>query len=200
VVSFGWFWYSFEAAGILPVSRGRGDSIMARQRIATDANELDTRNLLHQTQKLDKESDVFRVMNEETGATVLSPQQWQAIGLLVAGKRQADIAREIDVSEETLSRWRNSPIYAAALNQAVRDSYSSTIGLVRDAVADAVMAIRGCLQSEDDRVRLAAALALVKMHVTLDAPALELPTTPAQIAGERLKQLRNTELDRLLLG
>ncbi len=173
---------------------------MARQRIATDANELDTRNLLHQTQKLDKESDVFRVMNEETGATVLSPQQWQAIGLLVAGKRQADIAREIDVSEETLSRWRNSPIYAAALNQAVRDSYSSTIGLVRDAVADAVMAIRGCLQSEDDRVRLAAALALVKMHVTLDAPALELPTTPAQIAGERLKQLRNTELDRLLLG
>jgi hypothetical protein len=41
---------------------------------------------------------------------------------------------------------------------------------------------------------------VVKMHITLDAPALELPTTPAQIAGERLKQLRNTELDRLLLG
>jgi hypothetical protein len=173
---------------------------MARQRISTDANELDTRNLLHQTQKLDSESDVFRIMNEETGATALSPQQWQAIGLLVAGKRQADIAREIDVSEETLSRWRNSPIYAAALNQAVRDSYSSTIGLVRDAVADAVMAIRGCLQSEDDRVRLAAALALVKMHITLDAPALELPTTPAQIADVRLRSLRDTELDRLLLG
>jgi DNA-binding NarL/FixJ family response regulator len=95
---------------------------MARQRIATEVNELETRNLLHQTQKLDKESDVFRIMNEETGAAVLSPQQWQAIGLLVIGKRQADIAREIDVSEETLSLWRNSPIYAAALNQAVRDA------------------------------------------------------------------------------
>jgi hypothetical protein len=118
----------------------------------------------------------------------------------VAGKRQAFIATEIDVSEETLSRWRNSPIYVAALNQSIRDCYAGTIGLVRDAVADAVMAIRGCLQSEDDRIRLAAALALMKMHITLDAPALELPTTPAQIADERLKQLRDTNLDRLLLG
>ncbi len=173
---------------------------MARQRIATNGNESSNYQLLRTAQTLESEADVFTIMNEQTGAAVLSPLQWQAIGLLVAGKRQADIAREIDVSEESLSRWRNSPIYAAALNQAVRDSYSSTIGLVRDAVADAVMAIRGCLQSEDDRVRLAAALALVKMHITLDAPALELPTTPAQIAGERLKQLRNTELDRVLLG
>ncbi len=181
------------------IDKGEGN-IMARQKMSTEVNELDTRNLLHQVQKLDSEADVHTVMNMETGATALLPQQWTAIGLLVSGKRQTDIATEIGVSQETLSRWRNSPVYMAALNQAIRDCYAGTIGLVRDAVADAVMAIRGCLQSEDDRVRLAAALALVKMHVTLDAPALELPTTPAQIADERLRSLRNTELDRLLLG
>jgi hypothetical protein len=172
---------------------------MARQQKSTNGNGMNSYHLLQAAQTLDSEADVYTVMNEETGLTVLSPQQWQAIGLLVAGKRQADIARELNISEESLSRWRNSPIYAAALNQAVRDSYSSTIGLVRDAVADAVMAIRGCLHSDDDRVRLAAALALVKMHITLDAPALALPTTPARVADVQLRSRQMSELDRLLL-
>jgi hypothetical protein len=165
---------------------------MARQQKSTEVNEKGTHNLLHLAQDLDSESDVH-------GATVLSPQQWQAISLLVAGKRQADIAREIDVSEETLSRWRNSPIYGAALNQAVRDSYSSTIGLVRDAVADAVMAIRGCLQSGDDKVRLAAALALVKMHIELDGAAMALPTTPSKVAQIQERSKQTSEMDRLWL-
>ena len=117
----------------------------------------------------------------------------------MSGKRQADIAREIDVSEETLSRWRNSPIYAAALNQAVRDSYSSTIGLVRNVVGDAVEAIKSCLQSEDDRVRLSAAVTLIKLHLQLDSTAFELPTTPAAIADQRLQHMRSVEIDRLLL-
>jgi transposase-like protein len=173
---------------------------MARQQMSTNGNELDKRNLLQAAQTLDSESDIFRIMNEETGMTVLTPQQWQAIGLLVSGKRQSEIARELDISEETLSRWRNSPIYGAALNQAVRDSYSSTMGLVRDSIADAVMAIRGCLQSEDDRVRLQAALALVKIHLQLDSAALALPTTPAKVADVQLRNRQMSEMDRLLLS
>jgi transposase-like protein len=172
---------------------------MARQKMSTEVNELDTRNLLHQVQKLDSEADVHAIMNPETGLTVLLPQQWQAIGLLVAGKRQAEIATEIGVSQETLSRWRNSPVYMAALNQAIRDCYAGTVGLVRNVVVDAVEAIKGCLQSEDDRVRLSAAVTLIKLHLQLDGTALELPTTPAQIADQRLQHMRSVEIDRLLL-
>jgi hypothetical protein len=175
-----------------------GINTMARQQKSTNVNELDTRQVLHQVQRLDSEADVFMVMSEETGATVLSPQQWTAIGLLVSGKRQAEVAQEIGVSQETLSRWRNSPIYMAALNQAIRDCYAGTVGMVRNVVGDAVDALKGCLQSEDDRVRLSAALALIKLHLQLDATALQLPTTPAQIADERLRHMRNVELDRLL--
>jgi hypothetical protein len=180
------------------IDKGEGN-IMARQKMSTEVNELDTRNLLRQVQKLDSEADVHTVMNMETGATALLPQQWTAIGLLVSGKRQADIATEIAVSQETLSRWRNNPVYMAALNQAIRDCYAGTIGLVRNVVGDAVEAIKSCLQSEDDRVRLSAAVTLIKLHLQLDSTALELPTTPAQIADERLRSLRNTEIDRILL-
>jgi hypothetical protein len=173
---------------------------MARQRIATNGNESSNYQLLRTAQTLESEADVFTVMNEETGAAVLSPLQWQAIGLLVAGKRQADIAREIGISEESLSRWRNSPVYMAALNQSIRDCYAGTLGLVRSVVVDAVDALKGCLQSEDDKVRLAAAVTLIKLHLQLDSAALELPTTPAAIADQRLRSLRTTELDRVLLG
>ncbi len=173
---------------------------MARQQKSTNGNGSDNYHLLQVAQTLDSESDVHRVMNEETGVTVLSPQQWQAINLLVSGKRQADIADEIGVSQETLSRWRNSPVYGAALNQAIRDCYTGTVGLVRSSVVDALDTIKGCLQSEDEKVRLQAAVTLIKLHLQLDSAALALPTTPAKVADVQLRSKQMTEMDRLLLS
>ncbi len=172
---------------------------MTRQRMSTNVNRTEfARTALRAAQVLDSEADVFAVMNEENGAAVLTAQQWQAINLLIIGKRQADIAQELDVSQETLSRWKALPVYVAALNMAVRDCHAATIGQVRDIASEAVDALRGCLQSADERVRLSAALALVKLHLQLDATAPALPTTPASIANERLRQIRSAELDGLL--
>jgi hypothetical protein len=169
--------------------------------MSTNINKAEfTRTALRAAQVLDSEADVFATMNADTGAEVLTAQQWQAINLLVIGKRQAEIAQELDVSQETLSRWKASPVYVAALNMAVRDCYAGTIGQVRDIASEAVDALRGCLQSADERVRLSAALALVKLHLQLDARALALPTTPASIANERLRQIRSAELDELIAG
>ncbi len=172
---------------------------MGRQAMSTNINKArETHTILRAAQVLDSEADVFATLNADTGAAVLTAQQWQAINLLIIGKRQSEIAQELDVTQETLSRWKASPVYVAALNMAVRDCHAATIGQVRDIASEAVDALRGCLQSADERVRLSAALALVKLHLQLDATAPALPTTPASIANERLKQLRSTELDRLL--
>lgn len=107
---------------------------------------------------------------------------WQAIQLLVAGRRGIDVAEELAVTQETVSRWRASPVFAAALNMALRDSYMSTIGAIRDARTDAVDVLRSLLASEDERVRMAAALAILRLHLQLDAGALQLPCTPAGVA------------------
>lgn len=143
----------------------------------------ETRQAVHNAALvLDTETDVFR---EESGLTA---QQWQAVAMLVSGKKGTEVAEALGVTQETVSRWRNGPLFVAALNLAVRDAYTATIGEVRDITRDAFAALRECLYGEDDRTRLAAALAIVRLHLQLDSGALSLPTTPAAVAQEEKRK------------
>lgn len=157
---------------------------MARKE-SQQTSRYETRQTVHNAAlKLDTETDVYRP-TEDAGLTA---QQWQAVTMLVSGKKQVDIAEALGVTQETVSRWRNGPLFVAALNLAVRDAYTATIGEVRDITRDAFAALRECLYSEDERTRLAAALAVLRLHLQLDSGALSLPTTPAAVAQEEKRR------------
>ena len=128
--------------------------------------------------QLDTEADVYRA-EEEAGLTA---QQWQAVALLVAGKRGVEVAEALGVTQETVSRWRNSPMFAAALNQALRDAYSASIGEIRSLVKDAVAGLRQCLRSEDEKILQTTCMGILRLHLELDSTAPSLPVTPADIA------------------
>ena len=162
-----------------------------RQETSREPTRRDRRMIVIQAaSQLDAESDVF---HEELGLTA---QQWQAIGLLVAGAKQVDTAETVGVTQETVSRWRASPMFASALNLAIRDSYTATIGQVRDITKDAIDALRQSLYSEDEKVRLSAALAVLRLRLQLDAGAMGAPTTPAAIA----KKMRDEDYNDMLRG
>lgn len=114
----------------------------------------------------------------------LTPQQTLAVQLLVAGKKQVVIAGELDIAQETISRWRSNPAFAVALNAGVKDAYESTIGSLRDANTDAVKVLRDLLDNRQPRIRLSAAKSILGLHLQLDAGTLELPTTAAAIESE----------------
>lgn len=147
-------------------------------------------------QQLNTEAHIFAVLGEDgEEAPPLTPQQWQAIGLLVSGRRQVDIAEELDIAPETLSRWKAQPVFAAALNLALRESYAATLGELRDARSEAVGVLRGLLESEDERTKLAAAKSILSVGLQVDAGALALPTTPAEVARRRYEAQNTFSFD-----
>ncbi len=159
----------------------------------TQENATSSQSEEHEALALTIETDIYR---EDAGLTA---QQWQAVALLVAGTKQLDVASALGVTQETVSRWRHSPVFVAALNAGIRDSYVSVIGEVRDASTDAIRVLRETMQSEDERLRLMAALATLRLRVQLDVTALTLPTSPADLARESLRRRQFNELDDVIL-
>jgi len=140
------------------------------------------------------ELDVWLTVDDEAAAFApedeagLTAQQWRAVQLLVSGMRQVDVANELDMAQETLSRWRSQPMFAAALNATIKDCWRTTVDEVRQVASEAVDVLRSCLKSGDDKVRLRAALAVLDLHQRLHADIDELPVTPADVARQQRRQ------------
>ena len=126
-----------------------------------DTQELSRDRVLRTALVLDKESDVFA--DEDSAG--LTAQQWQAIAMLAGGARQIDVATQLDVRQETVSRWKTDVRFVAALNLAIREHYAAIEGNVRDAAAEAVTVLRETLKSDDPRLRLSAAFSEIRARV-----------------------------------
>lgn len=166
---------------------------MARQVKSTNVNSGSSWAVLKAAATFTDEADVYRTVDGDAETALLQPHQWQAIQLLVSGARGVDVAQELGVTPETVSRWRALPVFQAALNMAIRDSYQATIGSLRDAKTEALGVLRELLQAEDERLRLSAALSVLRLHLQLDAGALQLSTTPADVAEDVLDRLADRE-------
>ena len=160
-----------------------------------NAINLEREDLYPEALALKSETDVYRA-EEDAG---LSATQWQALSMLLAGKKQLDVATALGITQSTVSRWRHSPVFAAALNIAVRDCYISAVAELRDASTDALLVLRECMQSNDPRVRVTAAVAILRLRLKLDASVLQLPTSPADIACESLRRRSSNDLDDMLI-
>src|SRR5690606_12885268 len=113
--------------------------VMARRNVNdTQENARDRERILRTALVLDKEADVF---TDEADAG-LTAQQWQAIAMLAGGARQIEVATQLDVRQETVSRWKYDPRFVAALNLAIREHYAAIEGIVRSAAAEAVDVLR----------------------------------------------------------
>ncbi len=160
-----------------------------------ETQALSRENVLRVAMTLKDEADVYRE-EEDAGLTA---QQWQAINMIVSGMRHVEIAEELGVRPETLSRWKNDVRYQAALNLAIRENYAAVAGKVRDAASEAVDILRELLDNGDPRVRLSAALSVLRLHGNYGEGVEKLPTTPADVARRELTNRRTDELADLFI-
>ncbi len=120
------------------------------------------------------------VAGEEYGE--LNDAQRQAIRLLVGGTKKVDVAHEVGVTPETISRCHRDPLFVAELNQAHQDAYGEVITKLHLASSKAV----DVLLRELDQGNLWAVEQTIKMIARLQPPAG--PTTPARVKLQQLQE------------
>lgn len=96
----------------------------------------------------------------------LTPEQGQALDLLLAGQTVTAAAAAVGVARETVSRWRNGDAnFQAAYNAALQSAYDATAARLLDARARAVERLAALVDSKDEATALKAAAALLRVEV-----------------------------------
>lgn len=112
----------------------------------------------------------------------LNEKQHAAIRLLLSGDTQTNVAKEIGITPETLSRWINGDsLFIAALNEQRRAAYDSVVHRMRSLAHAAVDALTVSLNSENEMIRLKTAQTILKMINLDDIAAPSGPTTPYEV-------------------
>ena len=109
----------------------------------------------------------------------LTPQQIQAIDLLLSGKTVTETAAALDVARETVSRWKHKDVgFQAAYNAGLLSAWEANQKRLLDARTKAIDKLSGLLDKEEDpQTVLKAAAALVK----IDIPKPTGKTNPASL-------------------
>jgi hypothetical protein len=102
----------------------------------------------------------------------LSPKQTRAIEALLVEHDQTAAAAACGINRRTLSRWLANREFRQAHQRASAALLWNTVGLLRAASADALATLRTALQSDNDNVRVRAAVALLELAVKADTDIL----------------------------
>jgi hypothetical protein len=87
-------------------------------------------------------------------------QQQQTLGLLATGLRIEEIAETLGVHRST--RWRQDSEFIAQWNQILTDTREKQTRSLLELQQEAIEALRGCLRSENNMVRLRASLPVLE--------------------------------------
>jgi hypothetical protein len=115
----------------------------------------------------------------------LNERQLRAVDLLAAGRPVGEVAAELDVDRTTLWRWRQEPLFAAALNGRRLEVWQTSNDRLRALLFRAAEVLEQALDAGDIRV----ALTLVKLGGASELGRIG-STDAEEIAGEqRQRQL-----------
>lgn len=121
----------------------------------------------------------------------LTPEQQQAVPLVLAGLPDRVVAKQIGRSRECVARWRlNNPAFVAALNSARGELWDSSRSKLISLVSKAVDCIERSLDANDAKTALAL-LKMVNMEAEPDEDEFE--TDPEEILFDQCMAEAKTE-------
>tara|TARA_E500000178_G_scaffold338602_1_gene379106 strand:- start:90 stop:470 length:381 start_codon:yes stop_codon:yes gene_type:complete len=116
----------------------------------------------------------------------LNAQQQQTLGLLTTGLRIEEIAETLGVHRSTIWRWRQEPEFVAQWNQILVDTREEQTRSLLELQQEAIEALRGCLLSENDMVRLRASLSVLEKVESLSVGS----TDAEEVQRDRIQAVK----------
>ncbi len=96
----------------------------------------------------------------------LTPQQVEALTLLLGGKTITETAEALGVARETVSRWRHTDVaFQAVYNEGLRSAWEAGLVRIDEARGKAIGRLVELMEGDDPTVALKAAMALVRLEV-----------------------------------
>ncbi len=113
----------------------------------------------------------------------LTPIQQRAITLLLQGKSQTEIARELNIDRTTLWNWRTKdPVFTAELNKAQAELYAQAVSRLYSLTTKALETLEEILEkSDDEQTKIKAASFILK-----SAGLNEINFTPGPMSEEEV--------------
>jgi len=117
----------------------------------------------------------------------LTPRQERAVTALLTAPDQSAAAAACGIGRRTLTRWLTTPEFREAYRLASAQRLVETIGLLRVAAGEALVTLRAALKSENDHVRVRAAVALLELAVKVEVDELAERVTALETTAKAMQ-------------
>jgi hypothetical protein len=101
-------------------------------------------------------------MQERSEAPKLTPEQLNAIDLLILGKTDREVAEAVGVRRETVTKWHKNPFFSAELSIRREELWADAKLRLKSLAHEAVNVLTRGLSSQDEKVAITAAVHILK--------------------------------------
>lgn len=113
-------------------------------------------------EKVDAINEMVERMQERSPAPRLTPEQLNAIDLLIFGKTDKEVAETLGIGRNTISKWYKNAFFIAELNLRREDLWKDSKLRLKSLVSEAVNVLTNGLHSSDEKIAITAAVHILK--------------------------------------
>jgi hypothetical protein len=107
-------------------------------------------------------SKTFEQMQERSEAPKLTPEQLNAVDLLILGKTDREVAEAVGVRRETVTKWHKNPFFSAELSIKREELWVDAKLRLKALAHEAVNVLTRGLSSTDEKVAITSAVHILK--------------------------------------
>ncbi|HQB08175.1 MAG TPA: hypothetical protein PK712_09965, partial [Rectinema sp.] len=120
---------------------------------------------------------------DRSPAPRLTPEQLNAIDLLILGKTDREVSEIVGVRRETITKWHKNPFFTAELNVKREELWRDSKLRLKSLAHEAVNILTNGLHSSDEKIAITAAVHILKTVGLYDGEwknSIDLPKTPEE--------------------